>query len=189
MAVKNWKQQILESALRLGDEQSWDQVRLYDIAKDLNISLVDIQRYYSQKDDLVEAWFDGADQAVLELKSACIAELPMPERLHKIIFTWFDSLAQHKRLVRQMLHYKLEPLHTHLQFQGVLRVSRTVQWFLESAGVESTNPRRIIDEIGLTSMYLATLSYWLMDNSDNQENSRAFLTKKLELADKIRSIF
>ena len=40
-------------------------------------------------------------------------------------------------ITRGMLAYKLEPGHLHLQLPGLVRVSRTVQWFREAAGEEA----------------------------------------------------
>ena len=56
---------ILDSAIALAEEESWEQLRLQDIAHQLNISLDDIRHHYAQKDDLVEAWFDRADSSTL----------------------------------------------------------------------------------------------------------------------------
>ena len=44
---------ILNTAMELAEDRSWEQLRLQDIASKLNISLDDIRRHYAQKDDLV----------------------------------------------------------------------------------------------------------------------------------------
>lgn len=173
------KQRILDSAIKLAEERSWEEIRLSDIATDLDISLIEIQQHFHQKDDLVEAWFDRADQAILQLSLAELGEMKLDDRLHMIIFTWLDTLAEHKTITREMLWYKLEPLHIHLQIQGLLRISRTVQWIQELAGLKARYARRIAEEIGLTSIYLCTFLYWLQDTSAEQKRSRNFLKRKL----------
>ena len=149
------KQRILDSALKLAEERSWEEIHLRDIATDLDISLSEIQQNFRQKDDLVEAWFDRADQAILQLSPEELGEMKLTDRLHMIIFTWLDTLAEHKTITREMLWYKLEPLHIHLQIQGLLRISRTVQWMQELAGLKAQYIKRITEEIGLTSIYLS----------------------------------
>ena len=62
------KQRILDTALELAEKHSWEEIRLSDIATELDLSLLEIQKHFSQKDDLVEAWFDRADRAMLQLK-------------------------------------------------------------------------------------------------------------------------
>jgi ubiquinone biosynthesis protein COQ9 len=78
-----------------------------------------------------------------------------------------------------MLWYKLEPAHVHLQIQGILRISRTVQWFREAAQQDSTHLRRILEEIGHTPIYVATFVYWMKDTSEHQQRTREFLANRL----------
>ena len=78
-----------------------------------------------------------------------------------------------------MLAYKLEPGHVHLQALGILRISRTVQWFREAARQESTGFQRILDESALTAIYLAGFGRWLFDDSRDGRESKAFLAAGL----------
>ncbi len=175
---------ILDAALAFAEEKSWEHLRLGDIADRLKISLNDIREYYPQKDDLVEAWFDRADAAMLESAAQeYLQGLSERERLHRIVMSWLDELAVHKKVTGDMLLYKLEPAHIHLQVQGVLRISRTVQWMREAAGMSSTHIRRIAEEIGLTSIYLATFAYWITDRSPRQQRTSEFLQQRLRHAE------
>ena len=173
------KERILDCALEQGEASGWDNIRLHDIADSLGIGLSDIELYYRQKDDLVEAWFDRADQAMLSLPEDELAALDVDKRLHRIIFAWFDKLCEHKTLTGQMLRYKFEPLHFHLQFQGITRISRTVQWFMEKAQLDCSGIRRVATEMGLTTIYLATFTVWQFDRSENQDRTRDLLSRKL----------
>ncbi len=179
-ARKNIEQKILNSALTLAEDSSWEDVQFRDIANDLEISLFEIHQYYSQKDDLVEAWFDRADHAMLNLSLNELSEMELGDRIQKIMFTWLDTLSAHKTVTRDMLWYKLEPLHVHLQVLGLLRISRTVQWIKELAGLNDRFLLRIINEIGLTSIYVCTFLYWLQDSSDKQKSTHRFLERKLK---------
>ena len=182
------RERILDTALRLGLESSWDEVRLHDVAEQLEISLADVYTCYTQKDDLAEALFDRADHALLNLPISYRQETPVPERLHRAIFSWLDALAGYQKLIPQMLGYKLEPLHVHLQAAGITRISRTVQWFMEAAGIETRNPLRAVEEFALTTIYLTTFACWINDSSENQKRSRELLARKLHFAAQIRSL-
>ncbi len=172
---------ILDAALQLADDHSWESLRLHDVANKLDISLVQIYQHYQQKDDLVEAWYDRADTNML--KATEVTEfftLDKNKRLHLLITAWLDTLATHKTVSRDMLLYKLEPAHIHLQVLGILRISKTVQWFLEAAQSKTTHLKRICEEICLTSIYLTTFSYWMQDASDQQKASHDFLWRRLK---------
>jgi hypothetical protein len=120
--------------------------------------------------------FDLADDEMLAAsEKAGWNELPVRERLYTAIMAWLDALTPHHRLVVQMLGYRLHPEHVHLQVRGIARISRTVQWIREVAMLPSVGWRRELEEAGLTSIYLATFSCWLMDNSAGSERTRRLL--------------
>ena len=171
---------ILDTALQLANEKSWEKLRLQDIAHQLNISLGDIRSDYAEKDDLVEAWFDRADSRMLKATTVAeVVQLDMPEKLHHIIMAWLDALAPYRQVTTDMLLYKLEPAHLHLQIQGILRISRTVQWFREAAEQDSTHLRRILEEISLTTIFVATFIHCMNDASNMQQRTRNFLLRRL----------
>ncbi len=177
---KSLADQILVTALALAEDSSWEEMHLYDIAGQLEISLDEIRKVYPQKDALAEAWFDCADRAVLNIEpSADFLKLSQTERVQQVIMTWLEALAMHRDITREMLSYKFECGHIHLQTLGIMRISRTVQWFREAARTDTTGLRRIIEEIAMTSIYLATFASWLRDDSSNSKKTRDFLSKAL----------
>jgi len=183
-------EKILEMALELGDARSWEKLHLYDVAASLGISLDQIREYYPQKDDLVEAWFDRADQALLRMDAAPeFFGLSQAKRLHYVMMYWFDALSTHQRLTRQMLCYKLEFGHIHLQVLGIMRISRTVQWFREAARLETANLLRVLEETGLTAIYLRSFFCWLYDDSRHFDKTRKFLRKQLSGAERAMRFF
>ena len=172
---------ILDVALEQAENSSWDSVNLFTVAKTLDISLHQIKMFYPQKDDLVEAWFDRADKAMLtEKASEDFTALPAYERVHQLMMCWFLSMKDHRRVTRQMLCYKLEPGHIHLQVLGIMRISRTVQWFREAALLKTENIYRIIEEIYLTRIYLISFARWLSDNSKNSTATDRYLWDALK---------
>ena len=172
--------QILDTAMSLAESSSWEKIHLYSIAQKLEISLDQIRQSYPQKDDLVEAWFDRADSAILNMNSSPdFINLSARERLHKIMMTWFEALASHRRITGEMLLYKLEFGHIHLQALGVMRISRTVQWFREAAQIDTTSLRRILEETGTTTIYLMSFARWLNDDSHQFSKTREFLDQAL----------
>jgi ubiquinone biosynthesis protein COQ9 len=174
------QERILDKALEQAEASSWEQTHLHAVAAALNISLDEIRQYFSQKDDLVEAWFDRADRALLgSPRSEDFLDLSLNERLYQVITCWLDALATHRRLTREMLAYKFEPGHIHLQVLGIMRISRTVQWFSEAACHDSTGLQRIIDECALTTIYLTSFARWLFDDSPDNRNCKDALEKAL----------
>jgi ubiquinone biosynthesis protein COQ9 len=177
------RERIVDAALALGEARGWDAVHLHDVAAALGIALADIQRHFGTKDAIAEAWFDRADRALLAA-AADRAERPVRERLHRAIFAWLDALSAHRALTAQMLRYKLQLDHLHLQALGLVRISRTVQWIREVAGIASVGWRREVEEVALTTIYLSTFAMWLRDDSEGAARTHAFLDRALQVAER-----
>ena len=180
------RKQIVDIAIELAESSDWEAVRLHDVAIRLGLSLDDIREVFREKDELIDAWFDRADSAMLQdAASPDHVRLSRKERMQRAIMTWLDALAGHRRVTRQMIQSKLEPGHLHIQLPGLMRISRTVQWMREAAGYDASFPRRAVEEVAHTSIYLATFGYWMADESLQSERTRRFLERQLSRADSL----
>jgi AcrR family transcriptional regulator len=172
--------QILDTALHLADACGWERLHLFEVAATLDIGLDEISLHYRDKDDLVEAWFDRADRAMLgHARNPGLHPLNTEQRLESCLLAWLDSLATHRSVSAQMLLYKLEPGHIHLQVLGFMRISRTVQWWREAAGRKSRHLCRIAEETLLTSAYLRSFVHWLRHPEEDAAAFRAVLRSQL----------
>lgn len=178
------RDQIIDTALALAGQTTWERLRLYQVAEALDIGLEEVRREFSEKEDLIDAWFDRADAALLEAGGDPeLARLPLRERLHHLLMVWLDALSDHRQVSRQMIQGRLEPGHVHIQARGLLRVSRTVQWWREAARCEAAYLNRALEETVLTSIYLATFGYWLSDESTQAAGTRRLLDRLLRGAE------
>lgn len=172
--------QILDTALQIAERSGWERLRLFDVAATLDIGLDEIARHYRDKDALVEAWFDRADAALLaRARDTDLAAMSPAGRLEELLVAWFAALAPHRTLTGEMLCYKLEPGHLHLQAQGLMRISRTVQWWREAAGRNNAYLSRIGEECALSAVYLCTLSHWLRHRREDEAALRTYLRRRL----------
>ena len=106
-------------------------------------------------------------------------DLPPPQRIERAILRWLDALALHRTVTRQILVGKLYPGHPHFVAALVVRLSRTVQWVREAALLRAGPPRRQIEEIALTWLFVATVAVWAVDGSQGQQTTRRFLANRL----------
>ena len=177
---------IVDKAVAIAERSNWEAVRLFDIAAELDISLDDIRAFFREKEDLIDAWFDRADSHMLQTAETLeFLSFTPRERLHYLIMTWLDALAEHRHVTRQMIGAKLEPGHLHIQIPAIMRISRTVQWLREAAHRDATFVRRALEETALTAIYLATFTYWMRDASENSQRTRDFLTQALRRAESL----
>lgn len=175
------RDRIVDAAIELAEQGHWESVRLHELAAREDITLNDINNLFREKEDIIEAWFDRADQTMLKASTGHgFAGRTDRGKLHLLMMEWFGALADHRRVTRQMILGKLEPGHVHYQVKGLLRVSRTVQWWREAAGRSAVLPWRAVEESVLTSLYLASFGYWMWDDSENSHATSRFLERGLK---------
>ncbi|EAR22183.1 TetR/AcrR family transcriptional regulator [Nitrococcus mobilis] len=176
-------QRILDTAITLAERVGWEAVRFADVADALGIGLDDIRRHYREKEAIADAWFDRADAVMLQAAAGERAKLlPELERVEDCIIAWLGALDTHRRVTREIILNKLEPGHLHVQIPAVLRISRTVQWVREACGRPQTFVLRALDESVLTTLFVTTFAYWLLNPRDNLQATRRFLHRLLRLA-------
>ena len=173
------KDPVIDAAIRLAEESSWEQFSLAELADRLGENLSELSQLFRSKDDIAEAFFDRADQAMLIASKTVTGD--EAERLEQIIFSWFTELAPNRAIARDMLGYKFEPGHFHLQAHGITRISRTVQWFLTAADCRATGLKRVLLETSITGAYLASFATFLFDSSKDYQQTQKRLKKLISL--------
>lgn len=176
---------LLDTALELAESQGWEAVRLHQVAARAGLELNDIRRHFHEKDALIDAWFDRADAAALSLAAGGELDALAPRaRLFRLIMAWLDALAPHHRVTREMIWSKCEPGHIHIQIPAILRISRTVQWLREGAGLTDTGVARAVAESAVTAIYLATFLCWLGEEDAGFPRTRRLLDSLLAPAER-----
>jgi ubiquinone biosynthesis protein COQ9 len=187
MPTRPGREAILDAALALAESRHWETVRLHEVAARLDIGLDDIHRHFAEKEDLVDAWFDRADRAMLaQSRGADFLALAFPDNFEACVMGWLGALAQHRRTTREMIMVRLEPGHLHIQIPTLLRISRTVQWMREACRREQSFLARATEETALSSLFIATVASWLTDESENFERTRQRLRRGLATIERLR---
>lgn len=177
--------QIIDTAIELGERTSWEAVRLHDVATGLGITLDDVRAHFQKKDNIVDAWFERADSIMLRAAQASDFPYLAPrERLHRLIMTWLSAFYPYQKTTRQMVYGRLEPGHLQAQAAGLMRVGRTVEWMREAAMHKMPHIPRLLEDSGLAAIYLAAFFRWMTDNSPGSVNTSRFLEGCLLVADK-----
>lgn len=174
----NTAQRILDTALGLAEANGWTAVQLHQVAETAGIPLNEVYGHFRDKDALMDAWFDRADNAMLHnATEPDFLLLSRRARLHRLMMAWLDALAPHRRVTRQMVLSTLQP--GYWQIRALKRLNCTVDWIYEASRRNTNYVQRTLEETGLTGMFLAALFYWLTDDSPGSSSTRRFLDRLL----------
>ncbi len=175
---------IVDEAIALAEETGWENVRLRHVAARLDVSLTEVAAHYRDLDAIADAWLDRARLSLVVAPGGADDDLDPPARIYAHLMQWFDALAPHREVTVQMLKAKLWPFHPHHFVPMVFNLSRTVLWLRDAAGLDAEAPRREVEEVALTWLFLATLAVWSRDDTLGQERTRRFLRGRLRDADR-----
>lgn len=176
------RERIVDAAIELAERDGWESVRLHQVAAACDAGLDDIRGHFREKDEIIDAWFDRADAAMLgKADSRALDGLSPRERIRELIIAWLEALAPHRRVTREMVAHKLEFGHVHVQFPAILRISRTVQWVREGALLDAPLPRRALEETAMTALFVKIFFCWLRDDSAQFRNTRRWLDRGLDM--------
>lgn len=173
------KDRIVDETVALAEEIGWSRVRLRLVAERMGLSMAELQSHFRDLDAVADAWFGRAWQAMLAPPPDGFADRPAPERLHFLLMRWFDALAPHRHVTHQMLSEKLYLSHPHHWVPMIFNLSRTIQWLRDAALLDGEGRRRQVEEIGLTTLFLAALAVWRRDDTPDQDRTRRFLERRL----------
>lgn len=184
-AAPPFPDRIVEAALDVAEDWGWYDLRLHHVAERLDVPLTEVRAFYRDGDAIADAWIARADRAMLIERDAAFRALPAKERLQVTLEDWLDALAPRRNVTAEIFRSKLWPVHVHHNLALVTWTSRSVQWWREAALLDAKGQQRGVEEVGMTAIFLTTLRRWCRDGSEGQSASKAFLRRRLRLADRL----
>lgn len=182
---------ILDTALRLAQEQGWAHLTMSSVGRAADVSLSELYGHYPSKHALVAEFFARIDTAVLAKKPGAkriegMIEESARDRLFEVIMRRLDVLNNHKEAVRAILSsVRCDPV----MLCGVRApFRRSMAWMLECAGLSSGGLVGALSIEGLGVVYLNTLRVWLTDDSTDMEQTMAALDRQLMRVENIMRV-
>ncbi|MGZ9020728.1 MAG: hypothetical protein ACXW3X_14725 [Rhodoplanes sp.] len=186
--IPDLERRVVETVIAMAEEVGWENVRLRVVAERLHVPMAEIASHFRDLDAVANAWFRLARQRILDPVPPEFGALPARERLETLLLRWFDATSKHRRVSVQMLTGKLWPFHPHHWAPLIFDLSRTILWLRDAAALDAGSPRREIEEVGLTWLFLLTLLVWANDDSEGQARTRRFLQGRLADADALMTL-
>lgn len=128
--------------------------------------------------DMIGAWIDGIDADMLTaLPAAELAQLPIRERIRRLVQFRLDALNGREEALRRMLAILAMPQHAAEALRLGWR-SADAMWRL--AGDTATDYNHYSKRAILGTIYAATLAVFAQDESADHAETKAFLARRID---------
>jgi ubiquinone biosynthesis protein COQ9 len=176
------KDQILEAALVHAAFDGWSKRTLNQAAEDAGLDAATSRRLFPQGGDSLLAWLgDWADRRMLDaIDAESLARLPVRERIAKLVRTRIEVLDDHKEAMRRAALIRGNPANLGTAGKALWR---TVDHIWDVAGFPASREQgfsRYSRRATLATVLITTVLYWLEDISPDNEETWAFLDRRIE---------
>lgn len=182
------QQQILDAALPLVPFDGWQMDTLRAAAKHLALPEADALRAFpGGVAECLMFWNRQTDQRM----SAMLAQdyhlesMKIRERIATAVMVRLKLVAPHREAVRKGLMFFVQPWHS---ADGLKALYRTVDEMWYAAGDTSTDWNFYSKRALLAKVYVATLNFWLNDDSEEYTNTHAYLRRRIDDVMKIQQV-
>lgn len=168
---------ILQAAMDLAAEQGWRDLPLETVAGRAGVPLADLLRRFPSRQDILAGLAEAADAAMLDEEGDADRGEPPRDRVFDRIMRRFDALLPFRPGLRRVAE---ELPRDPLALLPVLpRLSRSMAWTLEAAGIPAGGLRGLLAVKALSVVYLRAMRVWFTDDSADLSRTMASVDAQL----------
>jgi ubiquinone biosynthesis protein COQ9 len=176
------KDALLEAALVHAAFDGWSRRTLLQAAEDAGFDAATARRLFPQGGDSLLAWLgDWADRRMLEtVDQESLARMPVRQRIATLVRTRIEVLDDHKEAMRRAALIRGNPANIATAGKALWR---TVDRIWDAAGFPIAREQglsRYSRRATLAGVLVSTVLYWLEDISPDNEDTWAFLDRRIE---------
>ena len=128
--------------------------------------------------DAVDFFVAEADRRMLaDLEARDLTALPIRQRIATAVRIRLDALTRDKEVVRRALALQMLPGNAPRALKGLYRTVDAMWW---ACGDTATDFNHYTKRALLAGVYASTMVHWLNDTSEDDEDTWAFLDRRIE---------
>ncbi len=179
------RSRIVDTALSLAETRNWSRLTLSEIAEESGISLAELHRNFTSKNEILETYFRSVDQ--MTLAGAESARGSIRDRLFDVVMCRFDALSPRRHAILAILNdLRSDPATALSLLPGFWR---SLTWIVEAAGASPVGLRGLALRKGLAVVYLNAFRVWIDDDSPSLDRTMAALDKGLRYSERLVAMF
>lgn len=171
---------LIDAMLDLVVKQGWRDLCLNDIAAAAGVPLSELHPVYASKSAILRAFMRRIDNQVLAGEFAFADEDSPRDRLFDVLMRRFDALQPYREAVRRI---RADMMRTPLGAARLVpALGCSMVWMLEAAGINADGAAGRAKVLGVTGVWLKTMSAWVDDDSTDMSGTMAALDRSLARA-------
>jgi len=156
----------------------WNQKAVASAAEALGVDPAVAGLAFSDAVEMIDAWFASIDAAMLAaLPLESLGKMKVRERITALVEARLAQLAPHREALRRALTVLALPTNIRRATRLGWRAA-DIMW--HAAGDDATDYNHYSKRAILGSVYAATLSVFINDESESHADSRAFLARRID---------
>jgi AcrR family transcriptional regulator len=169
---------VIIAAMDLAQSPGWREVSLRDIADASGCSLAEVMGRFETKQDIVAAFNDAIDRAMLEGAGDIEREQSPRDALFEVIMSRFDLMMPYKAALKEII----------AEARGELAVPdlgrlgahmKTQNRILQAAGIDHAGAALALRQLGLVALTNQVFLVWLEDDDPGMARTMAALDRRL----------
>lgn len=182
---------IVETALRLFQENGYDKTTMRAIAKEAGVSVGNAYYYFSSKEQLVQGFYDRITQLHDEASAGVLAaERDFAKRLRAVMLAWLEVAAPYHEFGKQFFVNAADPESPLSPFSTESSPARDAQIALFRRVLEGStakvDPELRPELPELLWLYeMGVVLFWVHDRSPDCRRTRMLVDRTVPLLDRV----
>ena len=172
---------IIDTAMKAAETQGWASLTLYDIAHQSGVPLEQLYEIVRSKQDILSQFSKRVDRAVLREFERDEVD-SVRDRLFELILARFDEMEPFREGLKSIANASMTDGTA--AFCGYQRLSRSMKWTLDAAGVSTSGISGALKVKFLVGVYLKAVRVWFNDESEDFAKTMKVVDHSLEQAEK-----
>ncbi|MEV4317844.1 TetR family transcriptional regulator [Actinocrispum sp. NPDC049592] len=180
---------IMETALRLFQEQGYDRTTMRAVAKQAGVSTGNAYYYFESKDHLIQGFYDRIQAAHRDACTEILAsERDFAPRLRGVLLAWLDVAEPYHEFAGQFFKNAADPASPLSPFSDSSQPARaaSIGLFEEVLAGVRLDPGLRAELPRLLWLYLmGIVLFWVHDRSAGRSRSRMLVNRTVPLVDRL----
>lgn len=184
------RQSIIDAAMRLFRTHGYDKATMRAIADEAGVSIGNAYYYFSSKEHLIQAYYDGINGEHAEHAARALAEkTTFADRLTGVLLAWVDVAEPYHEFAGKFFKNAAEPSSPLSPFSSDSEATRLAAIDMHRQVIDGSDIKlaKALREELPELLWLAQMGvvlFWVHDSSEGQQRTRQLVTQAVPIIDR-----